>query len=145
MVAGRPFYAGRFPLDGADLQAEAALEVSGIAATQQRLVLILTGSILLAVLVASLLGAVLARRISRPLSRLAGAAGAISQGDLDSPLAVESGVREVALVSQALEGARLDLKESLDELRREKDWIDHLLEAIVEGIGGVPSGRRFTS
>jgi PAS domain S-box-containing protein len=133
-VDGHPYYAAYLPLDGPGLQAEVALEVSGIAGTQRRLVWTLAGSILVVVMVASLLGTYLARRIGRPLSRLADAAGIMSKGDLDSPFAIEAGVREVALVAQALEGARSDLKRTLAELRREKVWIDHLLEAIVEGI-----------
>lgn len=133
-VEGHPYYAAYLPLDGSGLQAEVALEVSGISDTQRRLVWTLAGSILVVALVASLLGTYLARRIGRPLSRLADAAGIMSKGDLNSPLAIETGVREVALVAQALEGARTDLKRTLAELRREKAWIDHLLEAIVEGI-----------
>jgi PAS domain S-box-containing protein len=133
-VDGHPYYAAYVPLDGAGLRAEIALEVSGIASTQRRLALTLAGSILVVAGVASLLGTYLARRIGRPLSRLADAAGIMSKGDLDSPLAIEPGVLEVGLVSQALEGARSDLKRTLAALRREKAWTDHLLEAIVEGI-----------
>jgi PAS domain S-box-containing protein len=133
-VDGHPYYAAYLPLDGRGLQAEVALEVSGIAGTQRRLAWTLAGSILVVAVVASLLGTYLARRIGRPLSRLAGAADIISKGDLDSPFPIETGVREVALVAQALEGARSDLKRTLAELRREKAWTDHLLEAIVEGI-----------
>jgi PAS domain S-box-containing protein len=133
-VDGHPYYAAYLPLEGSDLRAEVALEVSGIAGTQRRLVLTLAGTILVVAVVASVLGTYLARRIGRPLSRLADAASIMSKGDLDTPLAIEPGVREVALVAQALEGARSDLKHTLAELRREKSWIDHLLEAIVEGI-----------
>jgi len=133
-VEGHPYQAAYLPLDGPGLLAEVALEVSDIAGTQRRLVGTLAGSILIVSVVASLLGTYLARRIGRPLSRLAHAADVMSKGRLDSPLIIESGVREVALVAQALEGARSDLKRTLAELRREKAWTDHLLEAIVEGI-----------
>ncbi len=133
-VDGHPYYAAYLPLGGAGLRAEVALEVSGIASTQRRLVWTLAGTILVVAVVASLLGTYLARRIGRPLSSLADAADIMSKGDLDGPLAIDPGVREVALVAQALEGARSDLKRTLAELRREKAWTDHLLEAIVEGI-----------
>jgi PAS domain S-box-containing protein len=133
-VDGHPYYVAYLPLDGAGLRAEVALEVSGIASTQRRLVWTLAGTILVVAVVASLLGTYLARRIGRPLIRLADAAGIMSKGDLDSALAIEPDVREVALVAQALEGARSDLKRTLAELRREKAWTDHLLEAVVEGI-----------
>jgi PAS domain S-box-containing protein len=58
----------------------------------------------------------------------------MSQEDLDTPLTVEARIREVTLLANALESAREDLKRTLAELRREKAWTDHLLEAIVEGI-----------
>jgi PAS domain S-box-containing protein len=135
-VDGHPYYATWFPLGGeaASLRAEAALDVSAISRTERDAIWTLAGSILVVALVASLLGTYLARRIGRPLSRLADAAGVMSKGDLGQPLVVETGVREVNLVAQALEGARADLKRTLAELRREKAWTDHLLEAIVEGI-----------
>ena len=131
---GRPYYAASFPLDSSGLAAEVALDVSDLAFTQRTLVLTLVGSILAVVVLASLLGTFLARRIGRPLTQLADAASAMSQGDLDHPLAVQAGVREVTLVAQALEGARADLNRTLAELRQEKAWTDHLLESIVEGI-----------
>jgi PAS domain S-box-containing protein len=131
---GHPYYAAYLPLDEAGLQAEVALEVSDIAGTQRRLAWSLAGSILAVAALASLLGIVMARRIGRPLSHLAEAADAMSQGDLETPLTVEARVREVTLMAHALEGAREDLKRTLAELRREKAWTDHLLEAIVEGI-----------
>lgn len=143
-VDGHPYYAAYLPLDGPGLRAEVALEVSGIAGTQRRLAWTLAGSILIVAAVASLLGTYLARRIGRPLSRLAGAANIMSQGELDSPFPIETGVREVALVAQALEGARSDLKRTLAELRREKAWTDHLLEAIVEGIVTLDRQGRIT-
>jgi PAS domain S-box-containing protein len=131
---GHPYYGARFRLGEMALVAEVALDVSGIAMTQRQLVWALAGSILAVTAVALLLGTVLARRVGQPLADLAGAADAMSKGDLEGPLAVESNVREVTLLAQALDGARSDLKRSLAELRRQKAWSDHLLEAIVEGI-----------
>jgi PAS domain S-box-containing protein len=133
-VNGLPYYVACFPLEGENLEAGVALEVTEIVVTQQRLIGTLIVSILAAAVLASLLGVLLARRISQPLAHLSHAAETMSKGDLDSPLAVEARVREVALVAQALEGARVDLKRSLAELRHEKAWTDHLLESIVEGI-----------
>jgi PAS domain S-box-containing protein len=133
-VAGRPYYATCLPLDETGLQAEMALDVTDVSATQPRLIWILSGSILTVAVLASLLGIFMARRIGRALTYLAEAADTMSQGDLDTPLTIEARVREVTLVSHALEGARADLKRTLAELRREKAWTDHLLEAIVEGI-----------
>ncbi len=141
---GHPYYATRFSLDAPDLQAEVALDISDIVGTQRRLGWVLVGSIVAVTVIASLLGTFLARRIGGPLARLADAAAAMSRGDLEGPLGVEAGVREVALVAQALEGARSDLKRSLVELRQEKAWTDHLLEAIVEGIVTLDRHGRIT-
>jgi PAS domain S-box-containing protein len=139
---GRPYYATCLSLKGADLQAEMALDVTDVVETRPRLIRILVASILAVALLASLLGVLMARRIGQPLTRLADAAAAMSLGDLDATLAVEARVREIALVAHALEGAREDLKQTLAQLRREKAWTDHLLEAIVEGIVTLdPEGR----
>ena len=127
-----------------ELSAEVALAVADIAATQQRLVWTLAGSIILVAAIGSVLGTFLARRINRPLTRLTKAATALSQGDLDTSMAIEARVREIALVSRALEQARLDLLHTLAELRQEKAWTDHLLEAIVEGIVTLDGRGRIT-
>jgi two-component system nitrogen regulation sensor histidine kinase NtrY len=104
----------------------------------------MTASIVSVAIASSFLGAFLARRISRPLARLTEAATALSQGDLDSSVATEAQVREVVLVAQALESARIDLQRTLTELRQEKAWTDHLLEAFVEGIVTLDHRGRIT-
>jgi PAS domain S-box-containing protein len=130
----RSYYVSLLPLTEDGLQAEVALEVTELGETERGLAWTLGISILAVAVIASLVGTLLARRIGSPLAQLARAAGAMSEGDLDTPLSPQAHVREVALVAQALEGARVDLKRSLTELRQEKDWTDNLLEAIVEGI-----------
>jgi PAS domain S-box-containing protein len=143
-LEGQPYYTTCFPLANSDIEAEVALETTGIAATQRYLVWTLIGTILAVAAVASLLGIFLARRIGQPLIHLADAASAMSEGDLTSPLAVKARVREVVLLAQALEGARIDLHRTLGELSQEKAWIDHLLEAIVEGIVTLDHKGRIT-
>jgi PAS domain S-box-containing protein len=135
--ANRHFYAERLPLSAdanTGLTAEVALDVTGLVTTQQRLARTLLGGILAVALIGSLLGAIVARRISRPLVRLADAAAALSQGTLDQSLAADMRVREVAQVAQALETSGRELQHTLADLRQEKAWRDNLLEAIVEGI-----------
>lgn len=137
MLAQSPYYALRFPLAGPaaeTIEAEVALPVANIAATQQSLVWTLLGGIVAVSVGGSVLGVFLAGRISRPLARLAEAAAGLSRGDLSRSVLIETRVREVALVGAALESARVDLNLTLSDLRREKAWTDHLLEAIVEGI-----------
>ncbi|MGD9002657.1 MAG: HAMP domain-containing protein, partial [Anaerolineae bacterium] len=143
-VDDRPYYFARLSLDGLEPVAEVALDVADNAAAQRRLVGILVGSILVVATVGSILGVIVARRIARPLGRLTEAAAEMSEGDLDSPVLVETGVQEIALVAQALESARMDLQSTLYHLREEKAWTDHLLEAIVEGIVTLDQDDRIT-
>jgi PAS domain S-box-containing protein len=135
---GQPYYLLKLPLTPSTaaikIEAAVALPVADIVATQQNLAWTLAGTILIVVGLGSGLGIFLARQISRPLARLAGAAATFSRGDLAKPVVIDTRVREVALVGFALEAARVDLKLTLGDLQREKAWTDHLLEAIVEGI-----------
>jgi len=133
-VGERRYFAAFLPLDGSGLVAEMALDVTDIAATQRNLMAVLIAGIGAILLAASLFGALPARRISQPLSHLARAADAMSQGDLSTPITIETDIREVAHVAQALESTRADLQNSVADLRREKYWGDHLLASIVEGI-----------
>jgi PAS domain S-box-containing protein len=155
---GDPFYADRLSLRGlgsgergspdpaeyAGLEAELALPVSDIVATQRRLAWMLAGGVLVVAVVGSGAGAFLARRIGQPLARLTNAAAELSKGELSRPVVIEARVREVTLVAQALENARTDLQQTLNRLRQEKAWTDHLLEAIVEGIMTLDRHGRIT-
>jgi len=134
---GRPFYTVLLALGeqgGDGLVAEVALDASGLVVAERRLIGSWAGGLVLVAGLASVLAALLARRIGRPLAELADAATLLSADSPAHSVAVETGVREVALVAEALEGARVDLERTLGELRNEKAWTDHLLEAIVEGI-----------
>ncbi|MGD2147350.1 MAG: histidine kinase dimerization/phospho-acceptor domain-containing protein, partial [Anaerolineae bacterium] len=140
---GRTYYFARLSLNIGGLATEVALDVGDIVAAQRRLVGLLIGSIVVVATAGSVLGAVLARRLGQPLGRLTASATTMSEGDLDSPVVVETGVQEITLVAQALEGAREDLRSTLSHLREEKAWADHLLEAIVEGIVTVDQHDRI--
>lgn len=133
-LAGQPYYSAELKLDNTNIDVEVALSVAIILATQQRLILILTIGILTAAALVSILGVLLARRISQPLVLLAETAGEFSKRDLSTPVEIDTQVWEVQQVVGALEKARIDLKRTLSNLEREKSWVDHLLESIVEGI-----------
>ena len=154
---GHPYYGSRFSLSVPDLlspfqptsqdkqvEAEVALAVADIVATRRSLAWTLAGSIVIVAALGSVVGTFLARRISQPLARLTQAATTLSQGNFDSSLAVEARVREVALVAQTLESARIDLRRTLTELQEEKAWTDVLLESIVEGIVTLDHRNRIT-
>jgi PAS domain S-box-containing protein len=129
-----PYYAARVDLNEQGLQAEVALEVGDIAETQRRLNWINTGTMFSVMAIGSILGILLTRRISKPLVALAASADRFSRGDLSSPVSVEAEVREQVPVAQALERARVDLLRMMTDLQREKDWVNNLLDSIVEGI-----------
>jgi two-component system phosphate regulon sensor histidine kinase PhoR len=133
-LKGQPYFSAFADLDGDSIRTEVALSVADIAATQSRIMWIMAGSILSVAVVGSIIGAILARRISQPLVRLANTADAFRKGDLHSTVAVDAQVREVDQVAQALESARIDLLDTLTNLEREKAWVNHLVESIVEGI-----------
>ncbi|MFN8458918.1 MAG: HAMP domain-containing protein [Anaerolineae bacterium] len=145
-VGAQPFFANRFRLtheSAPDLEVEVALPVDNIVATRQQLAWILVGGIVAVTTLGSGLGLFLTRRISQPLARLTSAATKMSQGNLTSPIPADPRVREVALVAYALEAARLDLQSTLNDLRREKAWSNHLLESIVEGIVTLDERQRI--
>ena len=131
---GQRFYVSRMKTIDPSFDDEVSLNVTSVVATEQRTEGLLIGSIAIVALFGSVLGFFLARRVGLPLTQLANAAAAFSTGDLESPVYVDAKVREISLLTQALENARVDLRQSLAELRRAKVWTDNLLEAINEGI-----------
>ena len=106
------------------------------------------GIILLVLFLVSLLATGLAvlisRRVSRPLKTLAKSAARLREGDLNTQLRIVSHLQEIDLLANALEDARVSLKHSLDQLEREKIWIEGLLNAIVEGLLTLDSRHNVT-
>jgi len=149
-IDGHPYYATTIPINdlapvhGFDLEDETALAVGDIAATQRNLVWALSGSVIAVALVGSVLGVFLARRIGRPLAQLADAATTFSKGNLDQPVIVRAGVSEVSQVALALEQERINLRQTITELRQAQAWTEHLLDAIVEGIVILDENDRIT-
>ncbi len=139
-----PYYALRAHWAGSNLETVVSLSVAHIVQAQKRWTWIVGGGIFLVILASSILGAFLARRISAPLERLRDAAYALRKGDLVTPVTAPTGVRELAQVAYALEDARSTLQHTLAALRQEKEWTDHLLESVVEGIITLDRHERIT-
>ncbi len=140
----RLYYATTYPIQQSQLEIEVALDVTGIITTRRQLVWSSIGIIFVIAATGSTLGTILARSIGKSFQNLTDAAARISEGDLDSPVRLDSHVREATLVAQTLEKARRDLNRIVTELREEKAWGDHLLEAIVEGIVTLDSQNKIT-
>lgn len=143
-ISGVPYYSQQFMLEESGALVEVALDVAGIHATWNVFAAALLASILVVILAGSLLGIYLAGRISRPLKALAAAAGRFSAGDLEEPVPIDRHITEVGQLAEALARARQDLLSSLNRLQREKEWSDHLLESIVEGIITIDSQGHVT-
>jgi PAS domain S-box-containing protein len=139
-----PYYGAQIPLDQAGLKAEVSLDVTNIVAARTRLGLVLLASIVGISFLGSILGVLLARRISRPLVRLSESATSFSLGDLNSPVNTDTRVSEIKQVAETLESARVDLLATLTSLESERDWSDHLLASVVEGILTLDSANRIT-
>lgn len=142
--SGSPYYAARFPLGAQGVEALAALPISELNQARSRFTRLLVASIAGVIGLGTFLGILFAGRISGPLARLADSAALLRRGDLARPVSVRTQVPEVDLVGYALDDARIALKGTLDELRREKAWINHLLEAVVEGIVTMDQHGRIT-
>lgn len=143
-LMGNPYYSALIQLESNGIAAEVVLNVAEITATQSRMVWIISGSIVIVVIIGSAIGILLARRISKPLVRLAGTAEEFREGDLSSPVDVDENVREVSQVANALESARIDIQRTLTNLEQEKAWVNLLLESIVEGIMTLNQEWRIT-
>jgi PAS domain S-box-containing protein len=139
-----PYYVLPINLTRSGIRDTVALDVSEIAQTKSQTILWMVLAILGVASSGTLLGVVFSRRISKPLVQLSEAAGKFSQGDLDTPVEVQTLVREVVQVGRALEGARVDLLSTLTSLQYERNWRDRLLESIIEGILTLDDQNRIT-
>ncbi len=131
---GQPYYSEEFPLPNSNVRAEVALNVAGIYATQASLARTVVGGIFIALLIGSVMGLFFARRISRPLEELIVWANHFQNGDLTTPVQIQSSALEISQVAQTLERTRAELLKTLTRLQQEQSWNNQLLESIVEGI-----------
>lgn len=143
--SGQPFYSIRYSLSSSGIENIVALPVADLALSQNQLTNSMLWSILIITLFGSILGILLAQRISQPLGNLRDAARGLRKGDLSSPVQVKTTLPEVATVAYALEDARAALQHTMLELQRERDWTEHLLASIVEGIVTLDQHGRITS
>ncbi len=121
-----------------------ALNVDDQIAIQQNLSSTLLFGLFFIVLIASALGIWLSQRISQPIARLADSAAEFRQGNLDSPIAIQSSVLEINQLANTLEDGRIALRHSLHQLQAEKAWIEHLLNSIIEGMITLDTEHRVT-
>jgi PAS domain S-box-containing protein len=139
-----PQYAMRSAYPGSQLELVVALPMTDLLVARQQITWAIVAGIFGVILLSSALGIARSKRISRPLEQLRDAAEALRMGELSRPIQVDSHIRELAMLSYALDDARIALNHSLTELRQEKDWSEHILESVVEGIVTIDRRKRIT-
>ncbi len=98
-----------------------------------------------AVLVAVVLGALIANAITTRVKRLADSAARISEGRLDEPLEGAGGRDEITDLGRALETMRAALRETFGALRSERDRLTAIFDALDEAVivAGADGESRF--
>jgi PAS domain S-box-containing protein len=143
-IQGEPFYYLTQPAAGTGLHMVFFFPAGETLQMQKNLTLWAGLGIVLVVLLGSGLGVWRARQVTKPLRQLRRAAEGLRQGDLTTPIVLNTRVKEVSQVAQTLEAARSTLRHSLLQLEQEKAWIEHLLGAVVEGILTIDRRGRIT-
>ncbi len=148
MVAGQQYYATTFPLMAEEaaeaLQIEVALPADQLLATERRALSILATSTSLVALFAIGLGATYLRRLIRPLRHLTQMAQQISHGDLTTPVPTFAEPAEVATLAAALQKSQARMLQALNDHASAREWLDTLIQAVIEGIITFDSEGRVT-
>jgi PAS domain S-box-containing protein len=126
------------------LKLVSALNVDNLISVQQSLISTLLFGLFFVVVIASALGVWLSQRISQPIVQLANAAAEFRQGNLASPISIQSRLWEIDQLANTLEDGRIALDHSLQQLQAEKAWIEHLLNSIIEGMLTLDHENRIT-
>jgi signal transduction histidine kinase len=113
LYAAAPVYAENGQINGL-VYIATPLPAAGL---PTHLILQLSGAMVLAIVLATLAGGLLARKIARPLEGLAQAATAISEGDLKQRVAVESNITELQSLEQTFNEMAENLRQS-DEAKK---------------------------
>jgi PAS domain S-box-containing protein len=123
---------------------EVALPGNSIRQGMINTILISAGFSLLVMLVGSYLVVRQARTITRPLLQLSKSADQISQGNLDVPTVVDTGVPEINQLSRHFELARLQLRYMLSVTQREMKHAERLLSLLPKGVIALDENDRIT-
>jgi signal transduction histidine kinase len=109
-----------------------AADLSQVNATVRRA----QGSVILAALIALLLGGVIAvfggRAIARPLTEISQAAGSIAAGG--APRFPHSGIPDIEALVRALRQMHLQLTERFEALQREQNETELMVDSMAEGV-----------
>ncbi len=131
LTVSTPLHAG----DGQTrLLAEVALLVDGLTAAERQATTILIASTLVVAVLAMTTGVWAIRRLTAPLERLTEMAELISQGNFGVPVVELAGPTEVTTLAAALRRSQATMLDALSERSEARDWLDSLIQSIVEGV-----------
>jgi two-component system sensor histidine kinase BaeS len=148
LYAAAPVYANDGKISGV-VYIATPLPAAGL---PTNLILQLIGAIVLALILATLAGSLLARRIAHPFEGLASAANAISKGDLNQHVSVESNISEIDSLKQTFNDMAKSLRQSDEakkafiadvthELRTPLTVIKGTIETLEDGALDDTEGR----
>jgi signal transduction histidine kinase len=102
---------------------------------------------IVAVLIAIVIGFLIATAITVRVKRLARSAARMTEGKLDEPLEGTGGRDEISDLGKALETMRIALRETFDALSSERDRLAAIFDALTDGVMVVgPDGEvRFSN
>jgi len=147
-LSGQPYYAAFLPIPmqatTALFQLEVALPVAALLATERRALLILVTSTGLVALLGVALATGYVRRLTQPLSELTQVAERMSRGDFMAPIPAFVAPSEVATLSTALIKSQASMLHALEERAQARDWLNNLIQSIVEGVVTFDSKGQVT-
>ncbi|HSM56616.1 MAG TPA: ATP-binding protein, partial [Candidatus Sulfomarinibacteraceae bacterium] len=126
------------------LLSEVALPVGDLVTTENRALLILGGSTGLVAILGGLLGLWYVWQVVAPLQRLTAAAEQVSHGDLMAPIPLISSPDEISTLATALHRSQTSMLKALQERSEARDWLNALVQSIVEGVVTVDGDGRIT-
>lgn len=148
LAGGQPYYATYFALgdepSGAALLGEVALPVAALTSTEGQALVILAVSTAAVALLGGLLAVWILRQLVAPLQRLTSVAERIGAGDLMAPIPLVEGPVEVTTLAAALQRSQASMLDALEERAESRDWLDTLIQSIVEGVVTVDEAGDIT-
>lgn len=137
-LTGQPYYVVYLPLSQqagpAPFGVGVALPVADLIVTERRALLILVTSTSLVALLGVVLATGYVRRLTQPLGALTRVAERMSSGDFVAPIPAFATPEEVATLSTALIKSQASMLRALDERSQARDWLNNLIQSIVEGV-----------
>jgi len=118
-----------------------ALPLDVVAAARAALGRVPLAGSLLALVIAAVIGVVVARRITRPVREMRAIAARMSEGDFAARVPVRSS-DELGALGQALNLMAARLRERLDELHRQETTMTAILDGMVEAVVAVDAAAR---